>query len=135
MARCTSCGAELPDYYTSCPNCGGTQVVRNNGAPQPQMNPYAQPAVPQRVVTTFGGWIGWLLLCIFLPIVGPIIMLCTAKDPSAKNYAKLTVICMIVGAVIGGILSAILIPALIGYMHKVETARTVYGMILPLIRF
>ena len=36
MARCTSCGAELPDYYTSCPNCGGTQVVRTAAAPQAQ---------------------------------------------------------------------------------------------------
>ena len=38
--------------------------------------------------TSVGGWIGWLVLCSFLPIIGQIIMICSAKDDSTKNYAK-----------------------------------------------
>ena len=127
MARCTTCGAELPDYYTSCPNCGGTQVVRGGAAaPQAQVNSYAQP---QENVTSVGGWIGWILLCIFVPIIGVIVMLCVTKDPSAKNYAKLSLIMMIIGVVICGLLLAILVPALVGYVQKAE----MYGMIQALI--
>ena len=132
MARCTSCGAELPDYYTSCPNCGGTQVVRGgSAAPQAQMDSYAQP---QQNVTSVGGWIGWILLCMFVPIIGVIVMLCTTKDPSAKNYAKLSLIMMIIGIVIFGLLCAILVPAMIGYVNKAQDAHVIYGMIQAFIR-
>ncbi len=130
MARCTSCGAELPDYYTSCPNCGGTQVVRGTGAPQMQQSAsYSQPAMTQTYVTSFLGWIGWLLLCTFVPIIGQIVMLCVSKDPSAKNYAKLSLILMAILLVLCALLAAILVPAMIGYVQKAESARVVYGMI------
>ena len=134
MARCTSCGAELPDYYTSCPNCGGTQVVRGDSpaAPQSQSASYSS-AASQRVVTSVGSWIGWLLLCSFFPLIGVIVMLCTVKDPSAKNYAKLFLIMMIVGMVIGVILSAIMVPAMLGYVQKMENTHVVYNMIMAMI--
>ena len=133
MARCGQCGAELPDYYTSCPNCGGTQVVRGDGtAPQAQPNAY-MPAPAQREVTSTAGWVGWLLLCSYVPLIGVIIMLLTAKDPSAKNYAKLMVVFMIIGAIIGAIISAVMVPAMVGYMEKANAVHTVYGMISALI--
>ena len=105
MARCNQCGAELPDYYASCPNCGG-QVTQNTQPQQPYAQPYAQPTggyIPrseQRTVTSMGGWFCWLLLCNVLPIVGPIIMMLTAKDPTAKNYGKLTLILQIISMVL-----------------------------------
>ena len=110
MARCTSCGAELPDYYTSCPNCGGQQVVRG-AAPAPQPQNYV-PMQEDRVVCTTGQWFGWLLLLAFVPLIGIIVMLCTVKDPSAKNYAKLMLILMIIATVFYAIIFAVtMIPA------------------------
>ena len=68
MARCNQCGSELPDYYTSCPNCGGG-VVRQAPPVQPAqpMNGYI-PMAQQREVTGMGAWFGWSLLCGILPI-------------------------------------------------------------------
>ena len=131
MARCTSCGAELPDYYTSCPNCGGTQVVRGESAAQPAA--YA-PLPPQREVTSTAGWVGWILLCSYVPLIGVIIMLLTAKDPSAKNYAKLMVVFMIIGLIIGVLFGAILVPSMLGYMEKSGAFNSVYGVIASFIR-
>lgn len=119
MAKCNQCGAELPDYYTSCPNCGG-QVISNQGAPQPQAQPIGgyTPMSQQRVITSVGGWFGWYLLTCVLPIIGPIIMLTSAKDPTAKNFAKLMIILQAVAIVICLIFGAILIPAMLGYVEK-----------------
>lgn len=132
MAKCTSCGADLPDYYTSCPNCGG-QVLQNAAAPMPQQVPmqggYAQPMPQQREITSVAGWLGWSLLCGFLPIIGSIIMLCTTKDETAKNFAKLMIILQAIGLIIGIVFSAILVPAMLGYVEKANT----YGYIIPLL--
>ena len=132
MARCTSCGAELPDYYTSCPNCGGTQVVRTAAAPQAQS--YAPPIQQSRVVYSMGQWLGWLAVCGFFPLVGVIVMLCVAKDPSARNYAKLMLILYIIAIVIYAVLAAIMIPAMIGYTEKARAMQTAAACILPFIR-
>lgn len=100
MARCNQCGAELPDYYASCPNCGG-QVIQNT-QPQPAPQPMGGyiPMSQQRTVTSMGGWFCWSLLIGFLPIIGSIIMMLTAKDPTAKNYGKLMLILQIIGIVL-----------------------------------
>ena len=115
MAKCRSCGADLPDYYTSCPNCGSTDLAK--GVAAPASSGYV-PLSQQRVVTTMGGWFGWYLLLTFLPIIGTIIMLCTAKDPTAKNYAKLMLIMQIISIVLCIILAAILVPAMMGYIER-----------------
>lgn len=128
MARCTSCGAELPDYYTSCPNCGGQQVVRG-ASPAPQPQNYV-PMQEDRVVCTTGQWFGWLLLLAFLPLIGMIVMLCTAKDPSAKNYAKLMLILTIIATVIYAI---IFVVAMVPAMMESSAGYSAMGMILPLI--
>ena len=62
MARCNQCGSELPDYYTSCPNCGGS-VVRQAPPVQPAqpMNGYV-PMAQQREVTGMGAWFRRILL-------------------------------------------------------------------------
>ncbi len=117
MARCNSCGAELPDYYTSCPNCGGTDLSKSPVSAAPASHSYV-PISQQREVTSAGGWFCWFLLLSFLPIIGTIIMLCTVKDPTAKNYAKLTLIMQIIGIVLLIIFAWILIPAMIGYVEK-----------------
>lgn len=119
MARCTSCGAELPDYYTSCPNCGG-QVSQNAPAQAPVMQgQYYAPAPEQRVITSIGGWFGWTLLCGFLPIIGAIIMLNCSKDQTAKNFAKLMIIMQAIGFVLGLLFSSILVPSMLNYIERV----------------
>lgn len=136
MARCNQCGAELPDYYTSCPNCGG-QVLQ----PSPAVNAPVQPAggyIPmsqQRAITTPVGWLGWSLLCGILPIIGAIIMLNATKDPTAKNFAKLMIIMQAIGIVLGIIFAAILVPAMIGYVEKASSYTSYYfSSILPFVR-
>lgn len=121
MARCNQCGAELPDYYASCPNCGG-QVIQN-AQPQPAPQPMGGyiPMSQQRVITTMGGWFGWSLLCALLPIIGPIIMMSCAKDPTAKNYGKMILILQIIGIILLVLLGAILVPAMIGYVRKAQS--------------
>lgn len=133
MARCNQCGSELPDYYTSCPNCGGGVVKQ-----APPVQPYPQaggyiPMQQQREITSMGAWFGWTLLCSILPIIGPIIMLNSAKDPTAKNYAKLMLILQAVMIVLLIIFGAVLIPAMIGYMRKAESVRRVYGAMMPVL--
>lgn len=138
MARCNQCGAELPDYYTSCPNCG---AQLNAGAPMqqpPQAQPmggYVPPMVQQRKITSVAGWFGWSLLCGCLPIIGAIIMLNVTQDPTAKNFAKLMLILNCIGIVIGLLFAAILIPAMIGYVEKAREYGDYYlAAILPLVR-
>lgn len=99
MARCNSCGAELPDYYTSCPNCGGTSISKAP-SPAPSASSGYVPMSEQRVVTSALGWFGWFMLISFVPLIGTIIMLCSTKDPTAKNYAKLTLILQIISLVL-----------------------------------
>ena len=99
MARCNSCGAELPDYYTSCPNCGGTSISKAPSSASSVSSGYV-PMSEQRVVTSALGWFGWFMLISFVPLIGTIIMLCSTKDPTAKNYAKLALIMQIIGLVL-----------------------------------
>ncbi len=117
MAKfCKNCGAELlSEDAVVCLNCGAEQ----NAAPKPQPMPqpqeqdqfrtppppqafqpympqyaqqFANPYAPVQKSTTILGWIGWILLCGVLPLIGPIIMACVSNDESAKNYAKATLI-------------------------------------------
>lgn len=93
MSICPQCGTQNPDNYSNCPNCGAQ--LMQQPAPQPAApttGGYIPPAYQQAPPTSVGGWFGWSLLYGFLPLIGAIIMLCTVKDPSAKNYAKLIVI-------------------------------------------
>lgn len=134
MARCSQCGAELPDYYTSCPNCGAQLTP---GAPIPQAQPMGGyiPMGQQREVTSALGWLGWSLLCGFLPIIGAIIMLNVTKDPTAKNFAKLMIILNCIGLVIGLLFASILVPAMIGYVNRASGYGTYYfSAILPFMR-
>ncbi len=130
MARCNSCGADLPDYYTSCPNCGGTSLTK--GVSAPASSGYV-PISEQRVVTSMGGWFGWTILCGILPIIGQIIMKINPKDPTAKNYATLMIILQIIGIVLSILLCAILVPAMIGYVKKAQEMGMNYNMLLNLL--
>ena len=126
MARCIQCGAELPDYYTSCPNCGG-QVQQGAPAMSAPVQPTGYiPMSQQRVITSPLGWLGWSFLCGILPIIGAIIMLNVTKDQTAKNYAKLMIIMQAIGLVLSLILVAILVPAMVGYIEKAQSHATYY---------
>ena len=105
MLTCPHCGSQNPDYYTQCPNCG-TSLSAAQQAPV-QSTGYSSSYMPEEPVTTAGGWFGWTMLIGFLPIIGTIIMLCTVKDPSAKNYAKLMLILQIIGIVLYIIMFAV----------------------------
>lgn len=42
--------------------------------------------------TSIIGWLGWLLLCWILPLIGPIIIICSDTNETIKNYGKLHII-------------------------------------------
>ena len=105
MKTCPQCGTQNPDHYTHCPNCGAQYTPQQPMAapmqqpmPQPMQQPmgYVPPAYQPDPVTSVGAWFGWSLLISFLPLIGAIIMLCSVKDPSAKNYAKLIVVMQVI---------------------------------------
>lgn len=102
MITCPYCGTQSPDSYPHCPNCGG-MLAQPQAAPQPMPQQawpgYIPPAAQPEPTTSLGTWFCWWLLLMFLPVIGTIIMLCTTRDPSAKNYAKLVLILQ--GVVVG----------------------------------
>ncbi len=89
-------------------------MENQNYNPNPNPNPqYTQPVAPPPVQNVYVnnddtfhtgimGWIGWLLLGYFLPLIGLIIALCAARDKSVKHWAaaQLIVGCVIVVIVI-----------------------------------
>ena len=69
---CSKCGAVLEDNVTFCQLCGENQTAQVNPVP-PQPQQYYAPVQPVDDHTGVGGWIGWLLLCSFVPLIGQII--------------------------------------------------------------
>lgn len=116
MKLCPNCGTQNADMYTTCTNCNAPLPA---AAPQPiyggGTNGYIPRSLQSAPVTSMGGWFGWSLLCGILPIIGAIIMICSAKDPSAKSYAKATLILQIIGLV----LAAAAIALFIGVIRSV----------------
>lgn len=118
---CKMCGTELPSEETMfCVKCGANQGgVSNSGnaVNSQNQNGYSQNynasyAMQQnRKITGIGEWIGWILLCSFLPIIGQIIMLCTSDDESVKNYAKANLIFSAIAFVIIMIIVVFLVVA------------------------
>ncbi|MCD7741849.1 MAG: zinc-ribbon domain-containing protein [Ruminococcus sp.] len=123
---CPSCGAALKSalnaeqvrYQSSnegqanaqqaAPNSGYSQQTSPNQTYYAQPNNvYQQAAVPmyqplpiEDKHTGILGWIGWLLLCSILPVIGQIIAICASSDKSVKNYAAANLILAAVVAVI-----------------------------------
>jgi len=107
MASCPYCTAQIAPGLYQCPNCGSPLTpVDQSMTPmvaQPVMPPqpiYTQqpmyPAATEPVVPT-RSWIGYLLLCACMPVLGSIITLCTAKENSVKNFAKAFLILIGIG--------------------------------------
>lgn len=95
MLNCPHCGSQNPDYYTQCPNCGTSLSGVRASSPAASPAGYSSPSyssVAEQPVTSVGQWFLWSLLIGFLPLIGTIIMVCTVKDPSAKNAAKVGLI-------------------------------------------
>ena len=112
MKLCPNCGSQNADQYTQCPNCG---AVLPAAAPQPTYSGaagYVPPAYQPQRVTSMGAWFGWSLLCAILPIIGPIIMIFAANEPSAKNFGKAMTVFQIVFGAIGAASSAALVATL-----------------------
>lgn len=104
MAICTNCGAPVEGQF--CTNCGAAAPKAAGPAPIPQQN-FQNPAPVYNNITvsgsdnatSVGGWIGWMFLLSFFPLIGQIIMLACSKDPSAKNFAKAQLI--LTGIILG----------------------------------
>lgn len=101
MAACPKCGTESEGQF--CTNCGASMSAPaqnyQNPTPNYQNNPpYQNPAptpfynnvsvIQPNTATSPGGWIGWMLLMSFLPIIAQIIMICCSNDESVRNFAK-----------------------------------------------
>ncbi|HAG13401.1 MAG TPA: hypothetical protein DCG49_06010 [Ruminococcus sp.] len=110
MARCNQCGSELPDYYTSCPNCG-CQSISKGAAAQGygQQAGYSMP-VQTREITSPGQWFGWLLLMGVLPIIGAVIVMKSSRDQTAQNYAKLVIILQAISMVCSFFMKSFMTP-------------------------
>ena len=125
MARfCTECGKEIADGVAFCTECGkkleatGTKPVSSpppvtQASPVDRVNtpPSGSPSVVnnQNKVISTGLYIG-LMILFAVPVIGfiaCIIMAFTAKNKNIKNYARATLIWMIIAFVLLAILIAI----------------------------
>ena len=115
MANCYKCGTQYEGKY--CPSCGASagasQPVAYNQIPNQAPPVFHNISVEQPASSTsVMGWIGWMVLLWFLPVLGLIIMALAATDPSAKNFAKanLLVLAIILAVVLIILLLAIVVP-------------------------
>ena len=124
MARfCTGCGKEIEDGVMFCTECG-TRLEGNEpkpvSTPSPSMqaSPVAQVNIPSqnysppvnndKVIST-GLYIG-LMILFAIPVIGfiaCIIMALAAKNKNIRNYARATLIWMIIAFILLAILFAI----------------------------
>ena len=116
MPFCPYCSADIVPGLYQCPNCGSPlspsqtaaqAAVQAAPAPQPiytqqpmppaqqsmpapSMQPYAPAAMPAYAepVVPVSTWMGYILLCLCMPVIGPIIMACSPKEQSVKNFGK-----------------------------------------------
>lgn len=106
---CSKCGNEIRQGEQVCSECGAATAPFNTPM---QQTVYYVPAG-----TSIGGWVGWWLLCIFLPIIGWILTICITKDQSVKNA-------MIANLIVGmTIIAASIILAVLGIFSTVSMLR------------
>ena len=140
---CKSCGSQLSPSDTNCPTCGEPVSGASFDNPYGQYNyanqssagaqpdqgyqnynsqPYAysQPYGQQGSATSVAGWIGWMLLCSILPIIGQIIIIVSARDESLKNYAKATLIMSAIAVVLSIIFMALFGTAFASQMSNMS---------------
>lgn len=91
---CSKCGQENTDESNNCMACGNSLKV---ASPPPVQNTYVQQPINANTekVTSILGWIGYLILFAIpvVNIISYIIILCTSKSKSLKNFviAKLII--------------------------------------------
>lgn len=110
---CSKCGNEVRNGELNCSECGTPTIP----SVQTQQPVYYQPVQKEGNCTSIGGWIGWWMLSIFLPVIGWIIAICVSKDQSVKNGI---VAYIIVGAILWVLL---IILAVLGIFSTVELFR------------
>ena len=122
---CSKCGAVLEDNVTFCQLCGENQTAQVNPVP-PQPQQYYAPVQPVDDHTGVGGWIGWLLLCSFVPLIGQIIAICCTRDKSVKNWAIANLIITAISIVIAVVLIILSLTVFAGFLSSVTGAPTYY---------
>lgn len=96
---CGKCGKEIPSSASICPQCGA-------GVPR-QKNAAESEAV------SMGNWFVTLLL-VSIPLIGLIMLLVWAfggSNPSKKNWARATLLWMLVGVVLAVAFGSAIIAA------------------------
>ncbi len=104
--QCVNCGNILDDNSKFCDKCGANQQYAQNDYYQQQYTqnmPYYQPVAQ----TSLGGWIGWVALCVFLPIIGALIAMFCSEDTGVKNFGKAMLIISAVEIVLAILLIAV----------------------------
>lgn len=135
MTTCTGCGSAVANTPTMDsvvpPTVNASQnfnSANTNSAAQPkyhqqyQQPQYQQPMYQQPAyqspadiranlnnnnTTSVLGWIGWFLLCNFLPLIGIIIVICVSKDRSVKNAMIAQLVMGLIGIVLILIITAV----------------------------
>ena len=105
MAACPYCTASIAPGLYQCPSCAAPLVPVQPSAAPPAPQPVygSQPvtAVRTEPVVSTSSWVGYVLLCSCLGIIGPIIVMNTAKEESVRNFAKaMLIVCGIAAAAV-----------------------------------
>ena len=68
--------------------------------------PAGMQAVRRAAVTQPSAWFGWMVLCMLVWIIGPMMTFRAAKDPSLRNFAKMMLVteCFLAAAAVLGIM-------------------------------
>ena len=128
MSIICKCGCENSDNAQFCSVCGqpidhNSQPVYQQAAPQQQPvystvnnNVQIQGEQPISIL----GWIGYFIL-FGIPIVNIItyiVILCSSKNKTLRNLIIAQIVLGVVAVILFSIFSAVLVPALIGYVEK-----------------
>ena len=95
MKYCTYCGAEIHGLENKCPSCGAP-CTDMSGVPDFTQFWFAG----DKAATSVSGWVGWLLLCGLLPVIGACITVCSSRDSAVKNFAKAWLILTLFGIIL-----------------------------------
>jgi hypothetical protein len=136
---CGSCGSNISNNEKFCPSCGAPNPYANtqnspNYSYQQNVPPYSYPSSPTQIEAppspnspyapvSVGAFIGVMLL-MAVPLVNLIMLFVWAFGSSTKislkNYARASLILMLIGIVLAIIFSLVLGSAITGIISAME---------------